>query len=156
MRWVYLVLLVVIVTMIVVFFAQNRENETLKFFNESITAPLYLFFVAVYLLGMWTGGTVVGFVSGLPTGYRAQAEAGVAAAVTPETCRPGKWTAAAGGRTGRDRRIGRAFSDHSHLTLNRLVKPEVSEHVCLSAIGITFSKAPISAPPSLRNGCGIS
>ncbi len=62
MRWVYLVLLVVIVTMIVVFFAQNRENETLKFFNQSITAPLYLFFVAVYLLGMWTGGTVVGFV----------------------------------------------------------------------------------------------
>ena len=62
MRWVYLVLLVAIVTMIVVFFAQNRENETLKFFNQSITAPLYLFFVAVYLLGMWTGGTVVGFV----------------------------------------------------------------------------------------------
>jgi uncharacterized integral membrane protein len=52
---------VVIVTMIVVFFAQNREHETLKFFNQSITAPLYLFFVAVYLLGMWTGGTVVGF-----------------------------------------------------------------------------------------------
>ena len=62
MRWVYLVLLVVIVTMIVVFVAQNRENETLMFFNQSITAPLYVFFVAVYLLGMWTGGTVVGFV----------------------------------------------------------------------------------------------
>ncbi len=44
------------------FFAQNRENETLKFFNHSITAPMYLFFVAVYLLSMWTGGTVVGFV----------------------------------------------------------------------------------------------
>jgi len=62
MRWVYLVLLVVIVTMIVVFVAQNRDNETLMFFNQSITAPLSLFFVAVYLLGMWTGGTVVGFV----------------------------------------------------------------------------------------------
>ena len=62
MRWVYLVLLVVIVTMIVVFVAQNRDNETLVFFNQSFTAPLSLFFVAVYLLGMWTGGTVVGFV----------------------------------------------------------------------------------------------
>ena len=62
MRWVYLVLLVVIVTIIVVFVAQNRDNETLMFFNQSITAPLYVFFVAVYLLGMWTGGTVVGFV----------------------------------------------------------------------------------------------
>ena len=62
MRWVYLVLLVVIVTVIVVFVLQNRENETVSFFNQSITAPLSLFFVVVYLLGMWTGGTVVGFV----------------------------------------------------------------------------------------------
>jgi lipopolysaccharide assembly protein A len=62
MRWVYLVLLVVIVAMIVVFVAQNRGSETLVFFNQSITAPLYAFFVVVYLLGMWTGGTVVGFV----------------------------------------------------------------------------------------------
>jgi lipopolysaccharide assembly protein A len=62
MRWVYLVLLVVIVTVIVVFVAQNRDNQTLMFFNQSITAPLYAFFIVVYLLGMWTGGTVVGFV----------------------------------------------------------------------------------------------
>ena len=62
MRWVYLVLLLVIVTMIVVFVAENRENQTVKFFNQEITAPLALFFVAVYFLGMWSGGTVVGFV----------------------------------------------------------------------------------------------
>jgi uncharacterized integral membrane protein len=62
MRWVYLVLLVVIVMVIVVFIAENRENETVTFFNQKITAPLSLFFVAVYFLGMWTGGTVVGFV----------------------------------------------------------------------------------------------
>ena len=62
MRWVYLALLVAIVTLLVVFVAQNRENQTLVLFNQSITAPLYVFFVTVYLLGMWTGGTVVGFV----------------------------------------------------------------------------------------------
>ena len=62
MRWVYLVLLVVIVTMIVVFIAQNYESATLTFFNQRITAPLSLMFVAVYFLGMWSGGTVVGFV----------------------------------------------------------------------------------------------
>jgi hypothetical protein len=45
--------------------------------------------------------------AGVPTGNRAQAAAGVAAAVTRETCRPGKWAAAARGRTGQDRRIGR-------------------------------------------------
>ena len=62
MRWFYLVLLLVIVTMIVVFIAQNHENQTVTFFNRKMTAPLSLFFVAVYFLGMWSGGTVVGFV----------------------------------------------------------------------------------------------
>ena len=61
MRWVYLVLLLVIVTIIVFFVVENRENQTVKLFNQSITAPLSIFFVAVYFLGMWTGGTVVGF-----------------------------------------------------------------------------------------------
>jgi uncharacterized integral membrane protein len=62
MRWVYLVLLLVIVTVIVVFVAQNRESQTVTFFNQRITAPLSIFFVAVYFLGMWSGGTVVGIV----------------------------------------------------------------------------------------------
>jgi uncharacterized integral membrane protein len=62
MRWVYLVLLVVIVTIIVVFVAQNRESQTVSFFNQRITAPLSIYFIAVYFLGMWSGGTVVGFV----------------------------------------------------------------------------------------------
>jgi uncharacterized integral membrane protein len=62
MRWVYLVLLLVIVTIIVVFVAQNRESQTVLFFNQRLTAPLSIYFVAVYFLGMWSGGTVVGFV----------------------------------------------------------------------------------------------
>ena len=62
MRRVYLFVLLVIVTVIVVFVAQNREEQELVFFNQKLTAPLYVFFIVVYLLGMWTGGTVVGFV----------------------------------------------------------------------------------------------
>jgi uncharacterized integral membrane protein len=62
MRWVYLVLLLVIVTVVVVFIAQNHESQTVVFFSQRLTAPLSLFFVAVYFLGMWSGGTVVGFV----------------------------------------------------------------------------------------------
>ena len=62
MRWVYLVLLLVIVTIVVVFIAQNRENQTVAFFNQRITAPLSVYFVTAYFLGMWSGGTVVGFV----------------------------------------------------------------------------------------------
>ena len=62
MRWVYLVLLLVIVTITVVFIVQNHENQTVMFFNREVTAPLSFFFVAVYFLGMWSGGTVVGFI----------------------------------------------------------------------------------------------
>ena len=62
MRWVYLVLLVVIVVIIVVFIAQNHESQQVMFFSQKITAPLSFYFIAVYFLGMWTGGTVVGFV----------------------------------------------------------------------------------------------
>jgi uncharacterized integral membrane protein len=61
MRWVYLVLLLVIATAIVVFIIQNDGNETVMFFNQKITAPLSLIFVVIYFLGMWSGGTVVGF-----------------------------------------------------------------------------------------------
>jgi uncharacterized integral membrane protein len=62
MRWVHLLLLLAIVTATVVFVVRNHEEQTVKFFNRSITAPLSLIFVALYFLGMWSGGTVVGFV----------------------------------------------------------------------------------------------
>jgi uncharacterized integral membrane protein len=62
MRWVYLILLLAIVAVIVAFVLENREDETVMFFNQKITAPLSVFFVAAYLLGMWSGGTVVGFM----------------------------------------------------------------------------------------------
>jgi len=62
MRWVYLVLLLTIVAIIVVFAVQNNEPTTVKILDRSLTAPLSWFFVAVYFLGMCTGGTVVGFV----------------------------------------------------------------------------------------------
>jgi uncharacterized integral membrane protein len=62
MRWVYLVLLLAIVTLTVVFIAQNYEDATVTIFNQRFTAPLAVYFVAVYFLGMWSGGTVVGFV----------------------------------------------------------------------------------------------
>jgi uncharacterized integral membrane protein len=62
MRWVYLFLLLVIVAIVLVFIAQNRGDQTVLFFNQRITAPLPVYFVSLYFLGMWSGGTVVGFV----------------------------------------------------------------------------------------------
>jgi uncharacterized integral membrane protein len=62
MRWFYLVLLLAIVAVIVIFVVQNRDDQTVTFFNQRITAPMAVYFIAVYFLGMWSGGTVVGFV----------------------------------------------------------------------------------------------
>jgi uncharacterized integral membrane protein len=50
------------VTIIVAFLVENNENATVKLFTKSLNAPLSWFFIAVYFLGMWSGGTVVGFV----------------------------------------------------------------------------------------------
>ena len=62
MRWIYLILFLVVVAITIVFVVENQENATVKFFRQSITAPLSLFFVAVYFLRMWSGATVVGFL----------------------------------------------------------------------------------------------
>ena len=61
MRWLYLILLVVAVAIVVAFVLENHESTTIKIFRQSLTAPLSLFFVAVYFLGMWSGATVLGF-----------------------------------------------------------------------------------------------
>ena len=62
MRWVYLLLLLAIVAIIVVFVFENDQNTTVRLFDQSFTAPVSWIIVAVYFLGMWSGGTVVGFV----------------------------------------------------------------------------------------------
>jgi uncharacterized integral membrane protein len=62
MRWVHLALLLAVVTILVMFVVENNENATVNLFNKSLTAPLSWFFIAVFFLGMWGGGTVVGFV----------------------------------------------------------------------------------------------
>jgi hypothetical protein len=62
MRWIYLVLLLVIVTIVVAFIVENNEKTTFTLFSKSLTVSLSWFVIAVYFLGMWTGGTVVGFI----------------------------------------------------------------------------------------------
>jgi lipopolysaccharide assembly protein A len=62
MRWVYLILLLVIVAIIIAFLVENNDHATIKLFSKSLNAPLSWFFIAVYFLGMWSGGTVVAFI----------------------------------------------------------------------------------------------
>jgi uncharacterized membrane protein YciS (DUF1049 family) len=62
MRLVYLLLLVLIVAAVVLFAMQNHERVTLTYLDRSVTLYLPLLITIVYLLGMVSGWTVVGFL----------------------------------------------------------------------------------------------
>jgi uncharacterized membrane protein YciS (DUF1049 family) len=62
MRWVYLTILVLIVAAVAIFVVQNDESVDLRFLGQGVSVRLSLLLVAVYLLGMVTGWSVVGFL----------------------------------------------------------------------------------------------
>jgi len=62
MRIFYLLVLVVFLAIIGVFAFQNQEPVSLRFMQESLAWPLALIIGVVYVLGMLSGWTVVGFV----------------------------------------------------------------------------------------------
>jgi uncharacterized integral membrane protein len=61
MRALYIIVLIVIVAALGIFAYQNGDSVTLQCFHRSITLPMSLLIVVVYLLGMLSGWTVVGF-----------------------------------------------------------------------------------------------
>jgi uncharacterized membrane protein YciS (DUF1049 family) len=61
MRFIYFLLLLLFIAAIVVFAVQNQGDVTVKYLNRSEAFPLAGVVAAVYLLGMFTGWTVVGF-----------------------------------------------------------------------------------------------
>ena len=61
MRVLYITVLVLIVAALAIFAYQNDESVTLRYFRRSITLPISLLIAAVYVLGMVSGWTVVGF-----------------------------------------------------------------------------------------------
>jgi uncharacterized integral membrane protein len=62
MRLVYLALLLVIASAVVVFAVQNNAEVRLDFLNWGLNLPLSVLIGAVYVLGMVSGWTVVGFI----------------------------------------------------------------------------------------------
>jgi uncharacterized integral membrane protein len=62
MRWFYLLILLVIVAAVVVFAVQNNGDVKLRYWDRELTTSLALLIGAVYLLGMLSGWTVVGFL----------------------------------------------------------------------------------------------
>jgi lipopolysaccharide assembly protein A len=63
MRFVQAILLLAFLGAFGIFAVQNMDVIKVQFLNWAITAPVALVTVAIYLLGMLTGWTVVAFVS---------------------------------------------------------------------------------------------
>jgi lipopolysaccharide assembly protein A len=63
MRYLYLLLLVIVLAPIVVFAVQNHDPVTVWFLNQSVTFALSLVIGLVYLLGMVSGSSLVGLLT---------------------------------------------------------------------------------------------
>ena len=59
MRWLYLAVVVLFAGAVLVFAAQNRDVTTVSFLQMSIQVPSALLIVIVYLLGAFTGGSLL-------------------------------------------------------------------------------------------------
>jgi lipopolysaccharide assembly protein A len=58
MRWVHLAVIVVFAAATIIFAAQNFHAVTIAFLGFSMTLPLALLAIIIYLLGMATGGSL--------------------------------------------------------------------------------------------------
>ena len=56
MRYVHIAVIVLLTILVLAFKLQNPQLVTVEFFAFSVTMPVTLLIVLVYLLGMFTGG----------------------------------------------------------------------------------------------------
>lgn len=61
-RYVYIALIVILTGVVVMFKFQNLESATVSLFSMSITLPLSVLVLLIYVLGMLTGGFVLGLL----------------------------------------------------------------------------------------------
>lgn len=64
-RYVYIGLVVVFAALVLLFVAQNFQTATVALFSASITLPIALLVIAVYVLGMATGGFALALLRGV-------------------------------------------------------------------------------------------
>lgn len=62
MRLICFLILLIGVAALVVFAVQNNEDVTLKYLDRSVSCTMSLLIAVVYLLGMVSGWTIVGFL----------------------------------------------------------------------------------------------
>ena len=62
MRYAYIALAVLITAAVLLFKFQNLDSVTVTLLSMNLTLPVSIFTVLVYVLGMMTGGALVGFM----------------------------------------------------------------------------------------------
>lgn len=64
MKYVYIALIVIVTALVVLFKVQNFDTATITLFNASITLPMWLLTIGIYILGMFTGSALTGLLKG--------------------------------------------------------------------------------------------
>ena len=62
MRYVYMALIAILAAIIILFKVQNLEAVTVSLFAVSVTLPVSVLVLLIYLLGMLTGGFLLALV----------------------------------------------------------------------------------------------
>jgi len=71
-RFVYIALIVAFTALVLLFKVQNFDTATVRFFSFSITLPVALLLIGVYVLGMVTGGALLALLRSWVGGARAR------------------------------------------------------------------------------------
>ena len=69
-RNLYLALIAVLTLIVVIFVVQNFGHVTVAFLSSSMSLPLSVLALLIYLLGMLTGGLVLSLVRSLARGVK--------------------------------------------------------------------------------------
>jgi putative membrane protein len=71
-RYIYIALIVAFTALVLMFKVQNFETATVTFFSISITLPVALLLIGVYVLGMVSGGALLALLRSWVSGARAR------------------------------------------------------------------------------------
>jgi lipopolysaccharide assembly protein A len=61
-RYLYIALIVIFAGVVLLFKIQNTDSVTISLFSMSVTLPASVMVLLVYILGMFTGGFVLGLL----------------------------------------------------------------------------------------------
>ena len=64
MKYLYIALIVAFTAIVLLFKIQNLETATVSLFNMSVTLPVSLLVIGIYILGMFMGGALLGLLKG--------------------------------------------------------------------------------------------